>query len=240
MLENSFLYKVDINYDRHYSCDENGCDKEGICRCCKIINQCVTNVDIQLLSEHIFNMLIDTNTSQGKRDAYISDILYGGKSIDIYCIDRILRHYKVYDPKSWDIEIYDWYYGEEIKEVSIKEDIFIKVMNDISNIMSMGNISDKIRYILTLEYGYLLDFLKEGEFNLIKINKSNIDFSLSSYKQIKNVFLKIVNHKIDYYDSRYILPRGIVLKVGDKFKIIDGYHRINSASSLEDFYVYYL
>jgi hypothetical protein len=221
MLENRFNYtsSVTYDYDTYYSCDESGCSTEGICRCGVIENASVTNVDINKLSEYIYAEMVDLKSTSGKRENKLNELFYGGEAVDMYCIHRILSINKVYDVYKWEVGIDGGYYGQEIGDVFIDNKIFEKFKKEIEEVLEYDNLSDKIKFVLELEYGYLLPELKDVEFELIEVPKDMIDLSGSNQKHVNSISV------LPYYLGDYKLPRGIVKKSKDKFKVIDGFHR---------------
>ena len=227
MLSNSFEYNgVTYDYDTRYSCEESGCDDDGICRCGRIENARVTSVNIHDIVNSIYSQLVDTNSKAGKRNQKLDDFFYGGSEVDKYCIDRILRHYKIWDLGLWDVNSSGGYYGDEIDGVQLSTIVFNQISKDCYDLLQLDTLSDKLKLVLTLEYGYLLDDLKDVDFELIEINKNEIDFKKLNQKHIN----RVKSENIDYYKSfNYILPRGIVKRSGSLYTIVDGFHRIISS-----------
>ncbi len=223
MLSNSFQYLVKYDYDTEYSCEESGCNEEGICRCSSIMSARVTEVNIPKLTDHIYCEFVDTKTKQGKRDNRLNQLFYGGEEVDKYCIDRILTYYKIWNSNVWDVNVRGGYYGDEINDVKLSPIIFESIAESCKKLFSLENISDKIKLVLSLEYGYILDDMKDSNFEIIEINRDDIDFTKLNQKHISNV----KNENLDHYKSKmYDLARGIVRMSGDKFTIVDGFHRI--------------
>jgi len=230
-LENRFNDIVLYDYETDYSCSDSGCVSEGICRCGQIYDARVTHVDIMRMSEHIYDELMHPRTKSGKRNLKIDTIFYGGEQIDIYCINRIITKYKLYHSDTWNISVVGGYYGDEIGDVYLDKITFNLIIELCEKVLSFDNLSDKIKYVLSIEYGYLLDDISNSEFNLIEIDKSDIDFSALNKNHISNIekSLPLKYNNYIFYDEKYTLPRGVVRKFGNKYKIIDGYHRILSA-----------
>lgn len=222
-MKNEFLYVsgVEYDYDATYDCENSFCNEEGICRCSTIHDARVTEIDLVSLSEYFYHKLMDIGSKSGKRDSSINDILYGGKNVDLYFINRILTINKVYNTYNWEVETCGGYYGDEIENVSLSN--FEKVISECNHLLSIDNLSDKVRYILKLEYNKVLDSLKDKEFEIITINKSDINFDLSNQKH-----LKLINNKDLSFYKDYPYYCGIVKRSGSKFKIIDGYHRLST------------
>ena len=215
-----FKYQgVDYDYDTEHSCSDSGCDSDGICRCGVIVNARVTDVDIPYMAKSIYDLYFE-NTKDQKRDSKISTVLYGTTpQLDLYCIDRILRKNKIWDPDKWYVEKIGGYYGEEIGTVTI--DFASDIQKSIDEVLSMVTIKEKVDYILKLEYGYLLPELVDADYELKTIPVSDVVFgSEGHYKKIQTENLA------HYTYPSYCGIMGVLKRDGDKYRIIDGYHRI--------------
>lgn len=239
--DNNFKYNVEFNHDTVYSCLESGCYEEGICRCCSIENAEVTSVDINKLTDFLYGSVVDYASASGRRNIKLNSIFYGGALVDKYCINRILTHHKVYNTQHFEVLIEKGYYGDEIGEIQLNQKVLDIVIDDIEKIMNFDNLSDKIKYVLNLEYGYLLDNIEDMKFEVIQISKNEIDFKSLNQKHIQNTQKKLKDFELTFYDNKnYSLPRGVVRKSGNLYKIVDGYHRIISHQSDSKFDVFCL
>ena len=224
-MQNDFLYLVGYDYKREYNCENNGCNEEGICRCSYIVDARIESIDIIRLTEHFYSEIIDTDPKKTKRNKNLNSILYG-VDIDEYCINRILTINKLWDKDIYDISISGGYYGEEIETISILDSTLRKVEHDIEEIIDIDDPSDKIKFLLQLEYGYLIENIENKKLSFIEIDKSEIDFRNSehSINQIKNKNLNFYKY--------YPYLHGVVRKKLGMYKIIDGHHRIYSAGNV--------
>lgn len=220
-LINNFTDCLEIDYQLEYSCPSNGCLEDGVCRCGVAKDISIKKININLITKNIYEQIFDGNWKQTKRNNFITEMFYGGKEVDLYCINRILSINKVWHFKSWELKVVKGYYSQTV-EVSIEENLFKKIENEIFTICEMNKLSERINFLLNLEYGFIPENLKESKFKIIKISKSQIDWSKINSKHLENII------KNNYYDD-YNLIRGVVKKVGKKFIIIDGYNRITSA-----------
>jgi hypothetical protein len=150
--------------------------------------------------------------------------LYGfNQEIDLYCIDRILRINKLWDPEYWDPHWSSGYYGDEVDSIEISDVVYQKIYTDIDHILSLPNLKEKIEYILILEYGYLLEKIKTRNYEVIEVNKSDIIFGQDFYR-------KKVDKELEYYtDNHFDLIKGVCLLDDGKWRVIDGYHRLLSS-----------
>jgi hypothetical protein len=217
---NDFYDIVQCKKISSYPCD-NSCKDEGICRCFQIHSAEVMNPNISYLSKFMFNSYYDLNTLQFKRDNSLNYILLGyNNDIIVYFIDRILRINKVYKSDNWNVYWLRGYYGDEIKSVSINTDIFNKIDSDIQSLNSIQGLSDMTRFILELEYGYVLKELEELDCEVIEVDKSLIIAGQDEYA--KKIILDEEQH---YRDDNFDMVRAICLQDGKFYRLIDGYHR---------------
>lgn len=222
-----FRYSVNYDYDTQYSCYESGCD--SICRCGTIYNTTVTDVYIESIVSDIYSVYFDNSLST-KRDNKINEVLFGvTKEIDIYTIDRIIRHFKVYEPDRWEVGVEGGYYGDEIGDITLLNSVAQYIEDSLDIAFSINDLSGRIEYLVGLEYGHLLPELEGCSYEIINVDKSDIIFGSDGHYQ------KVKTKKLDHYiDSKYHGIRGIVIekdrKVGSKFRLIDGYHRCTAST----------
>jgi hypothetical protein len=238
MLINDFVDSfIDFEYLNEYSCEKSGCEDDGICRCSSIIDINIKNIKLSQLTDIIYEYYLPVDRISRKRDLCISKILYGGESVDKYCIYRILSNNKVYIPNNWELKIVSGYYGQEISGSIMNNEIFYKIRKEIKSLFSLKKLSDKIKYTLKLEYGYLSDNIINSDFEIISIYKKDIDIESLN----KNHFLNTKKEDLSHYSRvSYNLPRGIVKKMLNGYSIIDGYHRIESINDDNLFEVFLL
>jgi hypothetical protein len=218
----TFQYNgVYIDYSYSYNCESYGCDEEGICRCGSIHNESVESVDVSLIVKKIYDDYFEHGKAAARNNV-INEVLYGiGKDIDIYTIDRIIRSYKIWESENWDIEIEAGYYGQETGDVTIKESIADKIEEELLTVFSLPTLKEKIEYLLKVEYGKVLPELSNCTYESIVIDKDEVIFGVEKHLN------KVMKKDLDFYaDRNYSGIRGIVVKSGDKWRIVDGYHRI--------------
>lgn len=210
-----------VDYGYTYDCENYGCDEEGICRCGTINNEHIDSVDVSLIVKRIYDEFFEQGKAANRNNA-INEVLYGiGKDIDIYTIDRILRSYKIWENENWNIEVEGGYYGQEAGNVTIKESIADKIDEELWTVFSLPSLKEKIEYLLNVEYGKVLPELSNCSYESIVIDKDEVVFG------VENHLNKVMKKDLDFYsDKNYSGIRGIVVKSGDKWRIVDGYHRI--------------
>lgn len=220
----TFQYNgIYVDYSYTYDCESYGCDEEGICRCGSIHNEHIESVDVSLIVKKIYDDFFEQGKAADRNNA-INEVLYGiGKDIDIYTIDRILRSYKIWENENWNIEVEGGYYGQEVGDVTIKESIADKIEEELLTVFSLPSLKEKIEYLLKVEYGKILPEISDSNYESIVIDKDDIIFG------VENHLNKVMKKDLDFYsDKNYNGIRGIVKKSGDKWRVIDGYHRIFS------------
>ena len=221
-----FKYDLTYDYDNYTSCSESGCDEEGICRCSTIENAHVISVNIPNMVNHIYDNYFDDSIST-KRNSTINSILGGvSKEIDIYTIDRILRINKAYEPSNWDVQVCGGYYGQEIDDVILEDIVAKKIETQLEEAFNIIDLTERIEYLLTLEYGNVLPELKGCKYSIEKVERDSIIFGSDSH--YRKVNTKNLEH---YSDKSYYGIRGIALDKGDKLRLIDGYHRSSTSEN---------
>lgn len=224
-LRNDFKYMVSYDYDTIYSCEESGCNEEGICRCGHITNTYLNKVDVSAIVTNIYSEIFDNSISTKRHNAINS--LWGiSEEIQKYTIDRILRVNKIWKPQFWDINVSGGYYGQEIDEVVLIEDMVLKINSQLERAFQIDNLSERVEYLLTIENGFILDDIKDKKYHISVIDIDDIIFSNTEHQR------KIIIEELEHYSDRnYSGIRGVVKKDGIKFKLIDGYHRLSKTEN---------
>lgn len=203
-----FHYCVDVEYDRNYDCISAGCD--DICRCSTIYDAMVEYVDIpavvKKLHKHLFS-------KQSKAE----------KEFNLYCLDRIYRYLKLYEPEKWEINVCNGYYGEEIDSVTLEDEKAV-----IAVIEKFKEADNKLHFILNLEYGFILPEIDGKDYEVKKIPYSKIKINRDYIKKIDTTSVELYREEInsserlnEYKNMIYM----VVLEKEGYYRLIDGYHR---------------
>ena len=225
ILSNEYTYSVEYEQNGNYSCAESGCDDEGICRCYKITEVIINWINLQSITTSIFKEITQSNI-QHDREKKLTSIMYD-YDVDIvtkYCINRVLTINKIWNVDNWEASWSGSWYGDEIDSVNIISSCLNKISNDISNILDLETMEDKINYVLLLEYGHLLEKIKDKKYSIIEVNKSDIFFGQKKHYE------KVQQSMLEYYsDGSYdsTIPRGVCCWDGQKWRVLDGYHRLS-------------
>lgn len=149
------------------------------------------------------------------------------KSINDYCLDRFIK--KSFTKDAVIFITTSGYYGDEA-DFNISND-FSKNLNEfIQKLNSQENNSKLIEEILILEYGYVLNELKNREWFFEKISLNLINPAAGMKHVQKNV---VDDYKQEVSDYKYNLTCLCqTLSQGKAYRLIDGYHRFSTANQL--------
>lgn len=208
-MKNQKFQNTDLQYDLKFDYDRTGCTcHEYICRCTRIINTRMEKVDPNNVIKHLMSSLIQRRSE-----------------IERYCFDRICYAFKIYDMDQYTIEYGGGYYGDEIYGVYFDNEE--QVRKHYTEVCKLQTDIEKIQYCLELEYGYLLDSVKDAKRAYIaKVSTSRIHTPQTEY------FKKVDANAIDTYKNRE-LPVAVCLKNGGNYRLIDGYHRFAANKNSE-------
>ena len=224
-LRDDFKYSVSYNYDTVYSCEESGCNEEGICRCGYVTNTYLKSVDVGSIANNLYSEIFDNSIST-KRHNTINSLWGISEEIEKYTIDRVLRINKIWKPEFWEINVTGGYYGQEVDDVVLTEDVVQKLNTQLEKAFEIDNLTQRIEYLLELENGFILDELKDKNYCVSVIDIDDIVFPNTHHKN------RVLIEELEYYSDRnYTGIRGIVKKDGSKFKLIDGYHRLSKTEN---------
>lgn len=210
---------VDYDYERT---DCEGC--KSYCRCTSIYDTRVTTVSLKGLYEFIIHTLKNSKNElyrwdhQGKKLYEQFDV----RLTDKYCIDRLLRSYRVYDTSGWEVGVAGGYYGEEISGVSF--DDTTPFTKSIYEVLDAATNLDKLKVVLLKEYGHLLDKISEASsVQTVEVPFQDIKIPNDTYKKHLGT--------TEYLCVDDTLP---LLLVDSENRIIDGYHRYCSTKKQND------
>ena len=192
-------YIVDYDYERsRCTCDAYA--RGDYCRCTTIEQTWIDNVNVCDVVEELYR-------KHSRTDSYI----------DKYCFDRICYAFKIYDKDYYEVEPTWGYYGEEINGVWFENEE--KIFNAYYEVLDLNTVLEKIQYCLKLEYNYLIDCVESAASAvIIEVSPNSIRLPQTEY------FIKVDKNVIEEYKNRN-LPIAVCFRDGDKYRLIDGYHR---------------
>lgn len=200
-IDKNHYYEVEVEYDRS-PCNGKMCN--DICRCTTLSNVFVKCANPQELA-----------LSAMPKD-HINTIVH-------YCFERILVNQQIWDQYSWDVEVDNGYYGEEIGKVMIDYNTAASIKENVEKMMSLKTDIEKILFVLELEYGYVLSCLSgatDAKIKVVKLDDIRIG-NTEYYRKIKTNKCLVSKH--NYTAIAVCVPEE------DKYRIIDGYHRYSLA-----------
>ena len=196
-------YGVDYDYERsHCTCDAY--DRLDYCRCTTIERAWVESINVKEVIKYLYERY---SKSQSE--------------INEYCFDRICSAFKIYDKDLYEVESCYGYYGEEIGGVYFEDEE--KIVEAYNKLLELTSDIEKIKYVLELEYGYLIDRVKiKTSAAIEEVNTEKVQLPQQEY------FVKLSKEVIEDYKNRE-LPVAVCIErfydVFDKYILIDGYHR---------------
>ena len=203
----SYTDAVDYDYERT-ACTCN----DWPCRCTRIYDQHITHININ-------KVMTDILHKHFKGNIKISEF-------DLYCFDRICRLNKIWDQYEYTVEVCDGYYGEEINGVYFDNESV--VISQFEQVLGMDNDLQKLKYILELEYGYVIGSVQNAtSISVLECSPSMVITAQDTY------YHKLEKDIIDSYRD-YNLPCAVCKKREDYYIVIDGYHRVAAAQNKEN------
>lgn len=203
-----YFEKTNLQYEVDYDYERSGCTcNDYICRCTTIERAWVETIDITAVINKLYKRF-------GKESS----------NINKYCFDRICHALRVYDKELYEVETGGGYYGEEVYGVYFDNEEMLS--NAYSVMLELGSDVEKIKYVLNMEYGYLIDRVATTTSAVIESVATNkIELPQKEY------FIKLSKEVIEEYKNRK-LPVAVCIKKKDRFLeefnryiLVDGYHR---------------
>lgn len=226
----NFLYNIQYNINYSYSCSDSGCDSEGICRCAEITDWEITDINHQSVIDTIYNSFFKSDLKELSyiRNRKLINIISGvddviWDDIYLYSVDRLYKYFKLWNEDHYNVSIINSYYGQEVESININKNIGDKLYDELKTIQNFDSINDILEHLLILEYGHVLPILKNCNYIIENVDKSDIIFGSNKHNE------KVRNKALDFYsDDNYKNIRGVVLKEDNKYRLIDGHHRVNT------------
>lgn len=193
--------KTNLDWIVDYDYERSACTcGDWLCRCTTIERAWVDKINVNEVVDKLYH-------THSKSDL----------DIDKYCFDRICYAFKIYDTYFYEVKTGSGYYGEEVYGVYFEDEE--KIVNAYYEMFALNTAIEKIKYCLKLEYGYLIGCVESASSaTIIKVHPGSIHPPQMEY------FKKIDACVIEEYKNRK-LPVAVCVRDGDKYRLIDGYHR---------------
>lgn len=205
------FYDWDYTYQSYHPCHNgsNCCDGD-YCRCGQITNTQIKSGP----KEGIVNSII--YSLEGTKDYPLSELL-------LYCIERILVSEKIYELNKWGCKIEGGYYGQEVNGVKFTGNV-AAIIEKVKKLESMSD-NQRIEFILNNEYGHLPEHYQNKEWRIEEVKRAKIIIVNNNH------YTKLKDNP--YFGQDRLLPICVLLKQGDNYSIVDGYHRLAANSEEE-------
>lgn len=129
---------ADVNYTYVNDCDAYGCYDEKICRCGRIEDAIVTNIN----AEKCLHILIKNDNDETSFQPYKLS------NIELECVKKILSKNNAYNVNSYDVIVCGGYYGEEIEKVVF--DNADKVIESVETLLNLKTKKEKMKFLENL------------------------------------------------------------------------------------------
>ena len=197
---------VDYDYERS-ACTCNAYETGDYCRCTTIDRAWVESINIDTVVSKLYKKF-STAPSE----------------LNEYCFDRICYAFKIYDKDLYEVEIGRGWYGEEVYGVYFENEE--KIFNAYTELLKFNSDLEKIKYVLNLEYGYLIDRVATTTSATVEeVASKKIKLPQTEY------FIKLTKEVIEEYKNRR-LPIAVCIKQKDRwleeydrYILVDGHHR---------------
>ena len=212
-MEKCIFKKTNLQWIVDYDYERSACHcDDDYCRCTEIKHAWVDTINIRKVIENLYR-------KHCKTDSYI----------DEYCFDRICYAFKIYDKDYYEVKVGWGYYGQEVEGVYFEDEE--KILNAYHEMLALNTPLEKIQYCLKLEYNYLLDCVESSTYaSIIEASPNDIRLPQTEY------FIKLENKVIEDYKNRE-LPIAVCIKDGNKYRLIDGYHRFVANKDRHSVYI---
>lgn len=198
-------WAVEYEYDYDTNCELYGCD--SICRCGRYSNLRAVKVDLSGLV-NVTQEKVDKRGHRRKNQAETTEL-------ERYCIDRLLRIYKAYDPTRYALSVSGGYYGEEVSDITFND--AERLLGSINEMLNASSDLGRIRLTLQAEYSFILEALDE-------INEVHIQELELAWLTGNDEYMRV--KRGTQYEFTPDLPVGLVaVRPDGGYRLIDGYHR---------------
>ena len=146
--KSNLQYTIDYSYER----DRSNCDCYDICRCSRLVNTRINNLN------GVYEALLRCGTT----------------TLEKYILDRLYSIYKLYDSSNYIIG--GGYYGEEV--YGINNDNIDKLIEQFNSLQRLS-LKGTLLGLLELEYNHIPNFLNEASFIETSLELSVLDSIMS-------------------------------------------------------------
>jgi len=220
-IDKDFLHLISSTQSGHYPCPQGKCRDFGVCDCMVITDFQIEKIDFTAIVRSVYRQVFRPDGKVYSLEKKINEILYGFSSdFDLHLVERILSINKLYLPEKWNVTVDDGYYGQRISKIEMLPNIHQKITEDITHIIQLKTLKDKMTFVLNEEYGFVSQSDWEKNWTIEEVPIDRIVFPNSIHQKVAK------SKNIEYYRNYPFSIFGVCIKSGDKYQVIDGYHRI--------------
>lgn len=220
-IDKDFIHLISATQSVHHPCPDGKCMSFGVCDCMVITDFKIERIDFSSIVRSVYRQVFHPDGKAYSLEKKINEILYGfSADFDLYLVERILSINKLYLPEKWNVTVDKGYYGQRISKIEMLPNIHQKITDDINHITQLKTLKDKVTFILNEEYGFVSQSDWEKNWTIEEVPIERIVFPNLIHQKVAK------GKTIEYYLNYPFSILGVCVKSGDKYQVIDGYHRI--------------
>jgi hypothetical protein len=202
-------FGIDVDVEAYHDCELYMCD--SICRCYTIESAWVENICAESVRGSI---LSDCRKVLKKYKNKLNDDMLD------YCMERIIARDKaIENPDCYHVDYGHGYYGDEINGVFLE--CYHELAKNLAEVARAKNSFEALKVILNNEYGYIHETFN----NLTKCSIKEVNMQdISAGKNGRKLDIETVKG-YGNYDG----PIGVCVDYGNKYRLMDGFHRHQAA-----------
>lgn len=207
---------LEYDYDSVVAPDHDERCANDYCRCSSIEYPRINSIDYKGIAKKIIETFDIVND----------------RILNSRVINDIERVCKDITEDDFYFDVCGGYYGEELEAITLDSSIILRKLEEVIDLkktrktkldkLNEGRVvidAEVVKDILIREYGYLLDDLVDAEFSVIEVDTSDIVLPNTEYAE------KVKNSDLSGYKNHRGIC-GVVRMDGDKYRVVDGYHRV--------------
>ncbi len=199
-------YETEYDYDRS-ECTCNAYERGDYCRCTTIEHAWIERIYLKDIIAKLYQRHCADESEMNE-----------------YGFDRLCSIFKLWDKGRYEVETCGGYYGEEIDGVYFTDEE--KLVAAFKKFLLLPTDIDKIKYLLELEYNYLIEkVVYTSSAYITDVPTDKVRLPQHEY------FVKLSKEVIEDYRERK-LPVAVCIRKKDRYidafdeyVLIDGYHR---------------
>lgn len=166
----------------------------------------------------ISDVTIESVSVSGVMDAVCKEFrLTTGNHLGRYGVFRVLSAHGVFDCSNYEGLWGAGYYGEEVQGGRFTGRV-ADIDAALNRFLGLRTLKAKVEHLLVLEYGHLLESLKDRKWREALVEKGSLVLGNTDH------YHKLDRNAVERY-ADWDLLHAVCVKDGDRYRVIDGYHR---------------